>query len=89
MEENSKEYYMVKAKEYETECHYLSEILKKIIAEIGYDNDVVEALARVGYNAYTEKRKSLNPCQEISLGKQFVGVDMKFDAEAHKTKTYC
>ena len=30
-----------------------------------------------------------NPCQEISLGKQFVGVDMKFDAEAHKTKTYC
>lgn len=59
MEENSKEYYMVKAKEYETECHYLSEILKKIIAEIGYDNDVVEALARVGYNAYTEKRKSL------------------------------
>ena len=59
MEENSKEYYMVKAKEYETECHYLSEILKKIITEIGYDNDVVEALARAGYNAYTEKRKSL------------------------------
>ena len=31
----------------------------------------------------------LNPCQEISLGKQFVGVDMKLDTEAHKTKTYC
>ncbi len=58
MEENSKEYYMVKAKEFETECHYLSEILKKIISEIGYDNDVVEALARAGYNAYTEKRKA-------------------------------
>ena len=28
-------------------------------------------------------------CQEINLGKQFVGVDMKFDAEVHKTKTYC
>ena len=31
----------------------------------------------------------LNPCQEISLGKQFEGVGMQFDAEAHKTKTYC
>lgn len=31
----------------------------------------------------------LNPCQEISLGKQFEGVNMQFDAEAHKTKTYC
>ena len=30
-----------------------------------------------------------NPCQEISLGKQFEGVGMQFDAEAHKTKTYC
>lgn len=30
-----------------------------------------------------------HPCQEIDLGEQFVGVDMKFDAEAHKTKTYC
>ena len=30
-----------------------------------------------------------HPCQEIDLGKQFVGVDMKFDAEVHKTKTYC
>ena len=30
-----------------------------------------------------------NPCQEIDLGNQFVGVDMKFDAEAHKTKKYC
>ena len=31
----------------------------------------------------------LNPCQEISLGTQFEGVGMQFDAEAHKTKTYC
>ena len=30
-----------------------------------------------------------NPCQEISLGKQFAGVDMMVDAAAHKTKTYC
>ena len=30
-----------------------------------------------------------NPCQEISLGKQFEGVGMQFDAEAHKTKIYC
>lgn len=30
-----------------------------------------------------------NPCQEIPIGEQFVGVDMKFDAEVHKTKTYC
>lgn len=58
MEENSKEYYMVKAKEYETECHYLSEILKKIIAEVGWSDPTVEALARAGYNAYTEKRKT-------------------------------
>lgn len=27
--------------------------------------------------------------QEIDLGNQFEGVDMKFDAEARKTKTYC
>ena len=59
MEENSKEYYMVKAKEYETECHYLSEILRKIISEIGWSNPTVEALARAGYDAYKEKRKSL------------------------------
>jgi len=58
MEENSKEYYMVKAKEYETECHYLSEILKKIIAEVGWSDPTVKALARAGYNAYTEKRKT-------------------------------
>lgn len=30
-----------------------------------------------------------NPCQEIPIGEQFVGVDMKFDAEVHKTKTRC
>lgn len=30
-----------------------------------------------------------HPCQEIALGEQFAGVDMQFDAEAHKTKTYC
>ena len=30
-----------------------------------------------------------NPCEEISLGKQFEGVDMQFDAEAHKTKKCC
>lgn len=61
MEENSKEHYMVKAKEYETECHYLSEILRKIISEIGWSNPnpTVEALARAGYDAYKEKRKSL------------------------------
>ena len=59
MEENSKEYYMVKAKEYETECHYLAEILKNIIAESNYSNTTINALARAGYNAYTEKRKSL------------------------------
>jgi len=59
MEENSKEYYMVKAKEYETESHYLAEILKNIIAESNYSNTTINALARAGYNAYTEKRKSL------------------------------
>lgn len=57
MEENSKEYYMVKAKEYETEAHYLSQILGQIISNCGYSNPTIEALARAGYDAYTEKRK--------------------------------
>jgi len=30
-----------------------------------------------------------NPCQEIALGKQFVGVDMKFDAEKYKERPVC
>ena len=53
MEENSKEYYMVKAKEYETESHYLAEILKNIIAESNYSNTTINSLARAGYNSYT------------------------------------
>ena len=59
MNTDSKEYYMVKAKEYETEARYLSEILGQIIAESNYSNTTINALARAGYNAYTEKRKSL------------------------------
>lgn len=30
-----------------------------------------------------------NSCQEIPIGEQFVGVDMKFDTDVHKTKIYC
>ena len=48
---------MVKAKEHETEAHYLAEILKKIIEESNYTNKIINALARAGYNAYLDKRK--------------------------------
>ena len=50
---------MIKAKEYETEAHYLAEILNRIIAESGYRDVTVNALARAGYDAYRNKRKSL------------------------------
>ena len=58
MEENNKEYYMLKAKEYETEAHYLAEILYRIIVRCGMDDPAIAALARAGYDAYTKKRKS-------------------------------
>ena len=57
MDKDSKEYYMVKAKEHETEAHYLAEILKKIIEESNYTDKIINALARAGYNAYLDKRK--------------------------------
>lgn len=57
MDDNSKEYYMLKAKEYETDAHYLAEILNRIIARCGIDDPVIAALARAGYDAYTKKRK--------------------------------
>ena len=31
----------------------------------------------------------LNPCQEISLGKQFEGVGMQFDVEKYKERPVC
>lgn len=59
MNNDTKEFYMIKAKEYETEAHYLAEILNRIIAESSYRDVTVNALARAGYDAYRNKRKSL------------------------------
>lgn len=59
MNNDTKEFYMIKAKEYETEAHYLAEILNRIIAESGYRDVTINALARAGYDAYRNKRKSL------------------------------
>lgn len=55
MNPDTKEFYMARTAELETEVHYLAEILNQIILRT--DSANVKALASAGHNAYVNKRK--------------------------------
>lgn len=57
MEENSKEYYISKTKELETEILYLTTILESIVSICNVSDYTIKKLANAALDAHKAKRK--------------------------------